>query len=295
MHIVSFGAIYLILALGLNVIVGYAGLLTLAHAGFFAVGGYSYALLSVRTDLGFLPSIIVAATIGAIGGRIMALLAERVGTDSFVLISLAMQAWLFGLLANWWSPHTGLGTIRNLTNGPFGIAGVPRPAFLGFHLSGASWFTMLTGVVTGVVLLLHARLLSSPWGRMLKAIRDDELGARALGKHTSQVRAQALMVGCAAASVAGVLYCSFIGYIGPEAASLNESIFLLSFVLVGGVGNLRGPVVGTVSLVTLNEVLRVASIPGPKAAVIRVALYGAALVVAMRYRPQGIAGEYRFD
>ena len=121
-------------------------------------------------------------------------------------------------------------------------------------------------------------LIRSPWGRLLKAIRDDELAARSLGKNSRLVKVQVFAVACALAAVSGAIYCSYVTYIEPSAASIDESILLLSMVLVGGVGNFRGPLVGAFVLLAIPELLRLAQLPDATAANLRLLAYGGLLV-----------------
>lgn len=124
-------------------------------------------------------------------------------------------------------------------------------------------------------------------------MRDDELASRGLGKNTRLLKIQAIAVSCGFVAVAGALYAAHIRYIDPSAASLDEGILMLSMVIVGGVGNFRGPVVGAATLIALPEVLRFLRLPDALAANLRMFIYGLLLVVMMHVRPQGIAGEYR--
>jgi branched-chain amino acid transport system permease protein len=124
-------------------------------------------------------------------------------------------------------------------------------------------------------------------------MRDDELATRSLGKEVRWVKVQVFAVSCALAAVGGALYAAYVGYIDPSTASLDESILLLSFVLVGGVGNLRGPIVGAAVLIALPEVLRFVALPDSLAAEVRLMVYGLLLVGMMHVRPQGLAGVYR--
>ena len=134
--------------------------------------------------------------------------------------------------------------------------------------------------------------IESPWGRMLKCIRDDEVAAMSLGKNVRQARLYMFALACGLAGLAGGLYSSYVGFIDPSSASLEESILMLCFVLVGGVGNLRGPVLGALVLLGIPEVLRAISMPGAVAGSVRLLLYGACLVLMMQMRPRGLSGEY---
>jgi branched-chain amino acid transport system permease protein len=126
-------------------------------------------------------------------------------------------------------------------------------------------------------------------------MRDDELALRGLGKNVRLAKLQVFAISCGMAAIAGAIYASYVGYINPSAASLDQSILMLCMVLVGGVSNLKGPLVGALLLLTIPELLRFAQIPDEFAANVRLMLYGVALVLMMHFRPQGIAGEHRIQ
>ncbi len=294
-HLLIYLNIYIIVALSLNLVVGYCGLLTLAHAGYFAVGSYVYALATLKLGWGFFPSIGLGIGIAAALSVAVSLPAWRFKGDFFVMISLAVQALLFSLLYNWSKPGVEPGTWANLTNGPFGIAGISKPAISGIKFDTIGLIFVLSLTLAVVCALLTWLLLSSPWGRLLKAMRDDELVARGLGKNVRLAKVQAFAVACGMVAVAGALYASYISYIDPSAASLDESILMLCMVIVGGVGNFRGPLVGALVLLAIPEGLRFAHIPDAVAANLRLMAYGLLLVIMMHFRPQGLAGEYRLE
>jgi len=293
LHLLIYFNIYAIVALSLNMIVGYSGLLTLAHAGYYAMGGYAYALATTVLGWSFLPALLLGVTVAVLMSLALSLPAWRFSDDFFVMISLAVQALIFSVFNNWSDPNAELGTWTNLTNGPFGVAGIPSPDILGVTFDTIGSMAVISTIAAGGCALLSWLLLSSPWGRLLKAMRDDELATRGLGKNVRLVRVQVFAIACGLAAVAGVLYASYVSYIDPSSAALDESILMLSFVLVGGVGNFRGPLVGAFVLLAIPEALRFLNMPDTMAAEVRLAAYGLLLVLMMHYRPQGIAGVYR--
>ncbi|AMV35335.1 leucine/isoleucine/valine transporter permease subunit [Pirellula sp. SH-Sr6A] len=294
-HLLIYFDIYLIVALSLNLIVGYTGMLTLAHAAFYAIGGYAYALLSINLGWGFIPAAAVGAFIAAVLSLIVSLPSWRLRGDFFVLATLAVQALVYGTLYNWTSSDAPLGSLRNLTNGPFGITGIPRPSLLGWQISNQISYGIFATMVAGFVALIVWRLTASPWGRLLKAVRDDELAAQGLGKNTRLVKLQVVAIASGLVAIAGALYAGHVRYLDPSSASLDESILMLSMVIVGGLGNFRGPFVGAALLILLPEALRFIALPDAIAANMRLLIYGVLLVVMMQFRPQGIAGDYRME
>lgn len=292
-HLVIYFDVFVILALSLNLVVGYCGLLSLAHAGYFAIGAYTYALASLKFGCGFIPASILSIGVGSLFSLAVSLPAWRFKGDFFVMVSLAVQTVIFSLLYNWFSPNAEPGTWSNLTNGPYGLAGIAKPTIGGIRFASvgsiAALSTVLACVCSGVVWLF----VTSPWGRLLKAMRDDELAARGLGKNTRLAKIQAIAIACGFAAFAGALYSSYVSYIDTTSASLDESILMLSMVLVGGMGNFRGPIVGALVLLAIPELLRFARLPDTVAASVRLMAYGGLLVVMAHCRPKGLAGEYR--
>lgn len=295
LHLLIFFDIYVIVALSLNMMVGYGGLLTLAHAAYFAVGGYVYALATLVLGWGFIPAILLSLCITAFLSLALSLPAWRFSGLFFLIISLAVQALLFSLFYAWFEPGAEVGTWANLTNGPYGLAGVPKPAFGGIKIDSIAGVAGVASAVALACVGISWLVLVSPWGRMLKSIRDDELAARGLGKNVRLAKVHVCAVACAMVALAGALYVAYVGYIDPQSASLDESILFLCFVLVGGVGNLRGPLLGALILLAIPEALRLLDLSDALAAEVRLMAYGLLLVLMVHLRPQGIAGEYRLE
>jgi len=293
LHLLVYFNIYVIVALSLNLIVGYGGMLTLAHAGYYAIGGYAYALLALNLGWGFIPAVALAMLICAVLSLAVSLPSWRLRGDFFVLATLAVQALIFSGIYNWSSPDAPLGSWSNLTNGPFGITGIPRPSIFGWVPTTPLSFTLFATAVAALCAFVLWRLQHSPWGRLLMVIRDDELAARGLGKNTRLVKLQAVAIASAFVAVAGALYASHVRYLDPSSAALDESILMLSMVIVGGLGNFKGPVIGALTLIALPEILRFLHLPDAQAANLRLLIYGLLLVLMMHFRPNGLAGSYR--
>ena len=294
-HIVFYLCIYVILALSLNLIVGYSGLLTFAHAAFFSLGAYSYAIMTLRTPIGQFPALIISILIAMILSLAISLPAWRLKGDYFVMISLAVQVLIYSIIYNWHNHQFPLGSLKNLTNGPYGIMDIPKPSFFGYQLNNLASIAVLGIITAGICAVITWLLISSPWGRMLKVIRDDELAARSLGKNSRIAKVQVVAIACGIAAVSGVMYASYVSYIEPSICSVSESILILSMVLIGGVGNFRGPIIGASILIIIPEILRFLDFPDVLAAKIRLLIYGLVLILMFHFRPQGIAGRYRFE
>ncbi len=281
LHVLIFIGIYAIAAASFNLLLGYAGLFSLAHAALFGIGAYSSALLTLR--LGW-PAIAAAAAgmaVAAVVSALVALPSLRVSGDYLVGTSFGVQVLLYALFLNW----TGL------TRGAMGLPGIPPVSLLGLDVSGRRGYLVLTLVVLAFTLWALRTVVRSPFGRVLRGLREDEVAVQALGKNVYRFKVLAFVVAGTLAALGGSLYAHYVSYIDPGSFTLDESVFLLASVMVGGTGTLLGPVIGATVLVGLPEVLRFVGLPDAVAATVRQMLFGALLVVFMRLRPQGIWGE----
>lgn len=285
LHILIMISIYTILSLSLNLPVGYTGLLSLAQAAFYGIGAYVMTLLMMNQGLNFLGAMAVAIIFSSILSLLVSYPSIRLKGDYFILASLAFQIIIFTILYNW----------IDLTRGPYGIPGIPKPEMLGIRFDNLYKFFALSGGIALIVFLIAKRLYSSPFGLVLKAIREDELSTISLGKNVRKFKIIAFAISSGIAAIAGALYASYVTYIDPTSFNLDESIFILSVVIVGGSGNLKGPIIGTLFMILLPEGLRFLGIPDSVAANVRQIIYAMVLILLMRFRPQGLAGEYRFE
>lgn len=285
LHIFIMICIYVILGQSLNLVVGYSGMLSLCHAAFYGIGAYAATLLMVDAGWPFLASLTAAVLIAGVIAFLISIPSIRFYGDFFVLVTLGFQMIVFAVLYNW----------IDFTRGSYGIPGIPGPSLFGLKLATHFTLFLLALVAAFAVLFIVWRLAASPYGRALQAVRDDEVSASALGKNVKSFKRVAFVIAGALAAVAGVLFAGYATYIDPTSFTVDESIFILSVVIIGGAGNLRGPSVGALILVLLPEILRFMRIPDAVAANMRQILYGLLLVLMMRLRPQGIAGKYAFD
>lgn len=284
LHILTMINIYAVLALSLNLLVGYAGLLSLCHAAFYGIGAYIGTLLMVEVGIGFWPALLLAIVGTAVLSFTISVPALRLKDDYFVLASLGFQVIVFAVLYNWTS----------LTSGPYGVSGIPQPQLLGLKISSPLAYFLFTGAITLVCVGLLYLIGHSPFGRVLKAIREDEMAASALGKNIARFKMKAFAIAAGFAAVPGVLFAGYFRYIDPTSFTIMESVFILSIIIIGGTGNTIGPLLGTVLLLFLPEALRFLGMPDAVAANMRQIIYGLVLIIMLRFRPQGLRGEYRF-
>lgn len=294
-HLLIYFGIYAMLAMSLNIVVGYCGLLTLAHAGYFAIGAYAYAIGTLCLKLDACSALMLVFCVGGILSLLISLPTWRLKGDYFIMASLAVQVLIYSAAYNWVNTSAKLGALTNMTNGPFGIAGISRPVFFGVKLTSLADMCLFSLTLAAIFLGISHLLLKSPWGRVLQCMRDDELVTRNLGKKIQILKVQALFIASAMAAIAGAVYASYTSYIDPSLASIDQSILLLSMVLVGGVGNLMGPLAGAAVLLLIPEILRFLHIPDQIAAEARVMLYGLLLVIMVRLKPSGLAGNYKIN
>lgn len=284
-HLIIYFEIYAIVAMSLNLLIGYGGLLQVAHAAYYGIGAYTAALLWTKLGWGFFPGLAVGAIAAGVLSLLVSLPAWRFKGDYFVMISIAVQTLIYAALYNW----------TELTNGPFGISGIARPVIAGYSFVTTGSITVLYGLITLGLGMIMAHLKWSPFGRALQAMRDDELAACSIGISVNWLKLQAFALASAMVGIAGGLYASYISYIDPTSFSLNESILMFSMVIIGGTGNVKGPLTGAAVLILLPEVLRFLQLPDAVAANVRLLAYGLLLIIMMHLRPQGLAGTYRYQ
>lgn len=282
-HLSIMIGIYLPLAYSLNITLGFGGLLCLCHAIFYGIGAYAYALLV--KSLHFHPIAALALTVAVTGvlSLFVGIVSLRFRGDLFVFVTLGFQMIIFVMLYN----------LTTITNGPYGIAEIPRPEFFGWTLNTHLQYTGLVFIMNLVLLSLVFIIYSSPFGIILKALRENELAGESLGIQTSRVYLQAFIFAAAIASIPGAFYAAYVTYIDPTSFTLKESIFQVAILLLGGAGNRMGPLIGVIIMILLPEILRFAGLPDEVSHNVREILYGLMIVILMYFRPQGIAGEFK--
>lgn len=267
-------AIYALLAASLNHVTGTAGLLSLGHAAFFGIGAYAAALGSVRLGLPFIVTVPLAGLVAGLLGVILALPALRLVSIYFAVATLGLGEMIHLVLLNW----------VDLTRGPMGIRGIQGFELFGLPLDGplATYLT-IAAVVSVSVWVLH-RLTHSYYGTALRALREDDQCAEAMGLNTVLLKAEAFGVSCFFAGIAGALLSHQVLYISPDSFRFSESILILAMVVVGGLGSLPGAVAGAVLLTLLPEVLR-------GIGDFRMIVVGVVMFVCILLLPKGLFGE----
>ncbi len=303
-RVLDFALLYIMLALGLNIVVGFAGLLDLGYIAFYAVGAYVYALLaSAHFDLHVSAWVIlpIGAVVACIFGALLGAPTLKLRGDYLAIVTLG-----FGEIVRLFMNN--LDRPINITNGPQGVsmidpvqvAGYPLSrgiSLFGQHFSGAFAYYYLFLACTLLVIFICMRLENSRLGRAWVAIREDEVAAKAMGINTRNVKLLAFALGASFGGVAGGLFAGFQGFVSPESFTLMESVMVLCMVVLGGMGHIPGVILGAVLLTITPEILRDVIAPlqtgifgrtiiDPEN--LRMVLFGLALVLVMLYRPAGL-------
>jgi branched-chain amino acid transport system permease protein len=303
-RITNYAVLYVMLALGLNIVVGFAGLLDLGYIAFYAVGAYTYALLAspqFGLHLPFWVILPIGAAVAALFGVLLGAPTLKLRGDYLAIVTLGFGEIVRIFLNNLSRPV-------NITNGPQGITRIDPfsvdgfsfgayETFFGVQFSAPIKYYYLLVVVALLIIALNARLQNSRIGRAWEAIREDEIAARAMGINTRNLKLLAFAMGASFGGVAGGMFSAIQSFISPESFVLVESIMVLSMVVLGGMGNIWGVVLGAVLLSFVPEILRWTVAPAQQALfgrmlvepeVIRMLLFGLALVLVMLFRPAGL-------
>lgn len=273
--------IYVLLGLSTNLLVGIAGIFSVSQAAVFGVGGYIVAYFLMNETMGFLPAMLVAAVV-CVGLNILVTLpALRVSGDYFVVTSFGIQLLATAVFTNW----------TNATGGANGLPGIPPPDLFGYLLDSNAQIVALCSVAMLLGGLAFFLIMRAPFGRLLRAIREDELAVAAAGKNVLRAKVSAAALAGAFAGSAGGLYATFLSFVDPSSFDLDASILLLTMVVVGGARTLAGSILGPFLLLALPQVLAMVDIPTTIAAAARQLIYGLLLIAFMLFRPQGLAGE----
>lgn len=282
LHLVVMLSIYGMLALSANMLVGFSGMLSLLSAAFFGLGAYLFAILSVTAGWPFGVAFFSAVAGGAVVGWLVSLLLLRFRGETFSVATMAVQMIMFGVFYNW----------TDITGGPYGFPDIPRPSAFGCTAESPIAFALLTLSTGGAVCVLLHAFSRSRFALFLRALRDDEAAAASLGLAPNRHFAAAFVFSAVIASIPGALFASYVAYVDPTSFGIGESVLVLAMLVVGGCGNLRGPLSGMLFLVLLPEVLRFLGLPAEVAAPAREMIYGLLLIVFMYVRPKGFAGDY---
>src|SRR4030042_2050385 len=284
LHILVITGIYVILTLSLNLVVGYTGLAALGHAAFSCVGAYVSSLLALNYGISPWLGLPIGACAAAVLGAVIGAPSLRLKGDYLALATFGLGVIVYSIAKTWGA----------VTRGPMGLPGIPGFSIFGAEISAVWSYLILVAVFVALTYVVMHRIVSSPFGRILRAIRDDEVAALGMGKNVNKDKIIVFVVGAFFAGIAGSLYAHYITFIAPSSFTVMESITILLMVVFGGMGNILGSVIGATVLVVFPELLRFLGMPSSVAAPLRQMIYGLLLIILMLKRPQGILGTYRW-
>ncbi|PTX55152.1 amino acid/amide ABC transporter membrane protein 2 (HAAT family) [Melghirimyces profundicolus] len=274
LHVVTMALIWAISVYGYNMNVGYVGSLSLAHVGFFAIGAYTLGLLTVKAGWNFWLAFMAALVLSAAIGFLVGLVSFRTKGHFFAIYTMCVGFIIYLIIDKW----------DSLTGGVRGLIGIPHPAPIGpltFDTLTSQYYLVL--FFLAVTILVAKRLLHSLLGRTFLAVNNSEELARAIGISTRKNQLLSFVISCFFAGLAGALYASFVRFIGPDIASIVLGFEMLMYLIIGGIGTLAGPLVGTLLMVWLTQSLQFLQDS-------RMVLFGPVLVLLVIFYPQGIVG-----
>lgn len=278
-NIMTTALMYVVLGLGLNIVVGVAGLLDLGYVAFYAVGAYSYALLNMHFDMGFWAVLPIGGLLAAFLGVLLGFPVLRLRGDYLAIVTLGFGEIIRLILENW----------NEFSQGPSGIANISRPGFFGMDMSFAGGITYIYYLVLLLVvftIFVVNRMQDSRLGRAWLALREDEIACQAMGIDKTKTKLVAFSLGAFWAGFVGVIFAAKTTFVNPASFTFLESAIILSIVVLGGMGSIVGVIIGALILILLPEYLRALS-------EYRMLAFGAILVVMMVFKPDGIISNVR--
>jgi len=268
---------YIVLGLGLNIVVGMAGLLDLGYGAFYLIGAYTYALLNFNYGIGFWMSLPIAGMLAATFGVVLGIPVLRLRGDYLAIVTLGFHEIVRLVVENW----------DEVLHGPSGIPNIPKPGLFGFEMGfngSTTYLYYITAVIMVIAILVIRRLNISRVGRAWMALREDEVACQAMGIDTTKTKLTAFALGAFWAGIVGVLFAAKSSFVNPASFTFFESAMILSIVVLGGVGSIRGVILATLILILLPEYMRFLK-------EYRILLFGAIMVIMMVFRPQGLISD----
>ncbi|MDQ1003164.1 branched-chain amino acid transport system permease protein [Neobacillus niacini] len=273
-HVMTLSFIWMIGVYGLNLLAGYTGYLSLAHAGFFAIGAYSLGLLTTKAEMNFWPALLLSLVITGVIGFFVGLISLRTKEHFFAIYTLCVGYIIYLVIDKW----------DSLTEGVRGLIGIPAPANIGplsFETLQSHYYLVLFFLL--LVVLIMYRIVHSLSGRTYIAIRNSEDLAQTIGISTMKNKLTVFVISAVIAGLSGALYAAFVRFIGPDIGSIMIVFDFLTYLLVGGIGTLSGPIVGTILIVVLSQRLQFLQD-------YRMLVFGPVLTLLIIFYPRGIVG-----
>jgi branched-chain amino acid transport system permease protein len=263
---------------------GFTGLLNLAQIAFFAIGAYTSALLTLA-GVPFWLAFISAGILPMLFGYLLSLPLNKLKGDYLALVTVGFTFIVYAVTLNW----------TELTRGPLGIPGIPKPEIFGLIFNSNESYLILVAIIALIVFGIVHAVTSSPFGKALEAVRDDELAAKVLGKDTQKMKSVSMMFAAFLAGLAGSLYAHYITFIDPSSFVLMQLIPIISIVVVGGLASLPGTFLATLILILLPEPMRFIGFPSSIVGPARQIIYAAVILGVLLYKPKGFWGRVEFE
>jgi len=283
LHLAIVVTIFSILAMSLNYVAGYTGILSLSHATFYGIGAYATAILTTQYGLTFVPSVLVGMIVAGVIAYLASFPILKMKEDSLVLVSFGFTIIMFHVMLNWGS----------LTKGPLGIKGIMAPEIFGLSFFSKPLFFGLVLLVAVITYFFFRLITQSPYGIIIKGIRENQTVAAVNGHSVLRYQRSVFVVGAVFAAIAGSFTATFLTFIEPKLFELMPSLLILIMVILGGMASLKGAVLGAFLLILLPELLRFLGLPNEYLAEVQQMTYGLVLILVMYLRPQGLLGEYK--
>lgn len=281
LHLTILILLYTSFVLSFAMAIGFTGLVNLGHFALVGVGAYTASLLVTKLHLSFWLATAAGGILAAACGFLLALSTKKIKGDYFALLTLGFSFIVYTVLLNW----------PSVTNGALGIAGIPRPP--GFTRNGE--FVWLMVLFTVILYFICQRVTASPFGRVMQAVRDDEVAAEVLGKPSWRVKIMVMTLSSFLAGLAGSFFASFVQFIDPTSFALPEMVLLLSMILIGGLGYLPAAIAGVLATQIIFEPLRFLPFSPEALGPLRQILYSLVLILVILYRPKGIWGKVELE
>lgn len=279
-HLLNIIGIFSILAISLNIALGYTGLFNIAHAALWGIGAYASGLITLKLGLPFWLGLLMSGVIATIFSFLLGLSVLRVKGDYLALVTLGFGVIVVDVARNW----------VELTGGPRGLPGIPYANIFGLNISTPFSYFVLILILLSFTYFVLKKIVQSPLGRILKGIREDEVAASTLGINIKFYKIHAFIISSFFAGIAGSLYAHYLGFIDPNRFTIMESFLIISMVIIGGSASLRGPIVGAIIFILLPETLRYLELTSANIAALRQIIYSLLLLLILIYRPKGIMG-----
>ena len=283
LHLAIVVTIFSILAMSLNYVAGYTGILSLSHATFYGIGAYSTAILTTQHGFTFIPSVFVGMALAAIISFLASIPILKLKGDSLVLVSFGFAIIMYNVMLNW----------SGLTKGALGIKGIMAPTIFGYSFFQKPVFLVLVLVVAMLIYFFFKRITNTPYGIIIKGIRENPTVAAVNGYNVARYQRSVFVLAAAIAAIAGSFTATLLAFIEPKLFDLHPSMLMLIMVIVGGMASLRGSILGAALLILLPEALRFVGLPSSILAETQQIIYGLVLISVLYLKPQGLLGEYK--